>query len=104
MMPIRPDHDQAHAGEESHEPVIQGGQGQGFVVGDQATVHQYFYSTPMPPVDGETVLRIRILAEPLTAQNLMTIISALTELSTKYWLIAKKRFADLIEYTQTHNG
>jgi uncharacterized protein YjbI with pentapeptide repeats len=48
--------------------------------------------------------RIRIIEDPLTAQNLTTIISALTELSTKYWLIAKGRFADLIEYTQTHNG
>src|SRR6266700_3313056 len=47
---------------------------------------------------------IRVTEDPLTAQNLTTIISALTELSTKYWLIAKGRFADLIEYTQTHNG
>jgi hypothetical protein len=48
-------------------------------------------------------LRIRITDEPLTAHNLTTILSALTELSTKYWLIAKGRFADLIEYTQTRN-
>lgn len=50
------------------------------------------------------IISMRIIQEPLTAQNLSTIISALTELSTKYWLIAKERFADLIEYTQTHNG
>jgi hypothetical protein len=49
-------------------------------------------------------IRIRINEEPLTAHNLNTILSALTDLSTKYWLIAKGRFADLIEYTQTHNG
>lgn len=57
------------------------------------------------PATSEAVspLRIRILETPLTAQNLVTIISAMTELSTKYWLIAKGRFADLIEYTQTHN-
>jgi hypothetical protein len=48
-------------------------------------------------------IRIRITEDPLTAHNLTTIISALTELSTKYWLIAKGRFADLIEYTQTRN-
>lgn len=36
--------------------------------------------------------------------NLNTIISALTELSTKYWLIAKGRFAGLVEYTQTYNS
>ncbi len=55
-------------------------------------------------VISELILRMRILEKPLTAQNLTTIISALTELSTKYWLIAKGRFADLIEYTQTHNS
>ena len=50
------------------------------------------------------LVSFRVIEEPLTVQNLTTIISALTELSTKYWLIAKDRFADLIEYTQTHNG
>jgi uncharacterized protein YukE len=60
--------------------------------------------------DGETVtdqapiIRIGIAEEPLTLFSLASSISALTELSTKYWLIAKGRFADLIEYTQTHNG
>ncbi|HEY0752347.1 MAG TPA: pentapeptide repeat-containing protein [Ktedonobacteraceae bacterium] len=49
-------------------------------------------------------LRIRIIEDPLSAQNLALIISTLTELTTKYWLIAQRRFADLIEYTQTHNG
>lgn len=48
-------------------------------------------------------IRIRIIQEPLTAQNLTLVLSSLTELSTKYWLIAQKRFADLIEYTQTHD-
>lgn len=52
----------------------------------------------------KNLIPFRITEEPLTAQNLSTIISALTELSTKYWLIAKGRFSDLIEYTQTHNG
>lgn len=51
-----------------------------------------------------STFRIQIVAEPLTVYNLTTIISALTELSTKYWLIVQQRFADLIEYTQTHNG
>jgi len=49
-------------------------------------------------------LPIRIDEDPLTVQNLNTILSALTDLSTKYWLITKMRFADLVEYTQTHNG
>src|SRR5437588_5438165 len=46
---------------------------------------------------------LRIHEEPLTLQNLATLLSALTELSTKYWLISQGRFADLIEYTQTHD-
>ncbi|HEX6482751.1 MAG TPA: pentapeptide repeat-containing protein [Ktedonobacteraceae bacterium] len=54
--------------------------------------------------DNSAILRIGINEEPLTPNNLITIISALTELSTKYWLIAKRRFADLIEYTQTHDA
>ncbi len=52
----------------------------------------------------QTIIRIRITEEPLTAQNLITIISALTELYTKCWLIGQGRFADLIEYTQTRNA
>jgi hypothetical protein len=58
----------------------------------------------LPSTRRTSILHIRILEEPLTAQNLATIVSTLTELSTKYWLIAKGRFSDLIEYTQTHNG
>jgi nucleoid DNA-binding protein len=51
-----------------------------------------------------TTLRISTREEmDLTAKDLLTLITALTELTTKYWLIAKERFADLIEYTQTHN-
>ncbi len=50
-----------------------------------------------------STLRIRIIEEPLTPYNLTTIISALTELSTKFWLIANGRLAELIEYVQTHD-
>ena len=53
--------------------------------------------------DTAFALRIYVIEEPLTAQNFTTIISAITELHTKCWLIVKDRFADLIEYTQTHN-
>lgn len=60
--------------------------------------------TQTEEVVSPSTLHIRILEEPLTAQNLTSILLVLTELSTKYWLIAKGRFADLIEYTQTHNG
>ena len=50
-----------------------------------------------------SIFRIRIMEEPLTPHNLTSIISAITELSTKYWLIGNRRFADLIEYTQTRD-
>jgi len=50
-----------------------------------------------------TMLRVRIVEEPLTAQNFSLIISTLTELHTKCWLIAERRLADLIEFTQTRN-
>jgi uncharacterized protein YjbI with pentapeptide repeats len=49
-------------------------------------------------------IRIRIVEEPLTAYNLSLIISNLTELTTKLWLVSKGRFADLIEYVQTRNN
>ena len=48
-------------------------------------------------------LHLRLTEEPLTLHNLSTAFYALTKLSTKCWLIAKGRFADLTEYTQTHN-
>lgn len=57
----------------------------------------------IPTTASNNSLVIRIAEEPLTAQNLTTIISALTELHTKSWLIEQGRFADLIAYTQTRN-
>ena len=53
--------------------------------------------------DNVSTLGVRIIEEPLTAQNFAIIISALTELHTKCWLIVKDRQSDLIEYTQTRN-
>jgi hypothetical protein len=49
-------------------------------------------------------IRIRITEAPLTPLNLITILSALTELYTKCWLIVRGQSADLIEYTQTHSS
>jgi hypothetical protein len=48
-------------------------------------------------------VRIQINEEPLTALNLATIISSLTELYTKCWLIQQDRFGDLAEYIQTYD-
>ena len=53
--------------------------------------------------DMASALSIRITEEPLTAQNFSTIISVLTELYTKAWLIQQGRFPDLINYAQTHD-
>ncbi|HVB22731.1 MAG TPA: pentapeptide repeat-containing protein [Ktedonobacteraceae bacterium] len=50
-----------------------------------------------------STFRIFVMEEPLTSHNLITIFSAITDISTKCWLIAHRRFADLIEYTQTHD-
>jgi hypothetical protein len=46
-------------------------------------------------------IRIRITEDPLTAQNLTTIVSALNELHTKLWLIEQGRIDDLSKYSHT---
>lgn len=56
-----------------------------------------------PETENAEILRIRIMEEPLTAQNLATIISSLTELHFKSWLIQQGRFSDLINYGQTRD-
>jgi hypothetical protein len=55
-------------------------------------------------IQNTSSIRIRILEEPLTAQNLTTIITALDSLYTKCWLIANGRFADLSTYSLTHSA
>jgi hypothetical protein len=57
----------------------------------------------MHHLDEKITIRIRITEEPLTAQNLITIVSAFTELHTKCWLIQQNRFADLMDYAQTRD-
>ena len=51
-----------------------------------------------------STLRIRINEDPLPAQSLTTIMSVLTELFTKFWLIQQGRFPDLVEYALTHDA
>ena len=53
--------------------------------------------------ESTSTFRIRIMEEPLRPHNLTSIISAITELTTKCWLIGNGRFANLIEYTQTRD-
>jgi hypothetical protein len=59
--------------------------------------------TLMPQPDNPTIIHFRIIEEPLTSQNLALAFTTLTELATKFWLIAKRRLPELIEYTQTHD-
>ena len=61
------------------------------------------YELTVEPRETPSTFRIRIIEESLTSYDLATILSALTELSTKFWLIIQGRFAHLIEYTQTHD-
>jgi hypothetical protein len=90
---------------------------EGVVIGDHSMVIQHFYTaeinryqpkyfTNAPKEVGiireTSIVPLHIVEEPLTPQNLALILNALTELTTKLWLIAQHRFADLIEYTQTH--
>jgi len=49
-------------------------------------------------------LRIRVVQLELTARDFTTIISALTEFHTEFWLIQEGRFADLEEYTRTQDS
>lgn len=51
----------------------------------------------------EQTIPLRITEEPITPQALAITFTALTELTTKFWLIAKHRFADLVVFTQTHD-
>jgi hypothetical protein len=60
-------------------------------------------SRKLKVAESTSTLYIRITQQPLTARNLATTTSALTQLHTQCWLIATSRFADLIEYAQTHN-
>lgn len=64
----------------------------------------YHLSPLLRSSNNTPTVHIRVVEEPLTAQNFSLIMSALTELHTKCWLIAKGRFTDLIEYSQTRNA
>lgn len=51
----------------------------------------------------QPTLRIAISEEPLTAQNLLAIIAAITDLHTRCWVVQQKQFADLMDYSQTRD-
>lgn len=51
-----------------------------------------------PDLANENLINIRITEDPLTAQNFALVISALTEMHVKFWLVQQGRFADLLEY------
>ncbi|GHO76472.1 hypothetical protein KSD_42430 [Ktedonobacter sp. SOSP1-85] len=58
---------------------------------------------PAIPREHASVFRIRIVEDPLTPTTLISLLSAMTDLVTKCWLIGQGRFADLMEYTQTRD-
>jgi|GEM_PF-3062234 len=76
---------------------------------------KYLYSPEMALVHGigqrekelkdknQSILRIAILEEPLTAQNLSTILAAITDLHARCWFIQQKRLTDLMDYAQTRD-
>jgi uncharacterized protein YjbI with pentapeptide repeats len=55
-------------------------------------------------VESSSTFRIRIVEEPLTPHNLTSSLSVVTDLFTRCWLMANRRFADLAEYTKTHDA
>ncbi len=65
-------------------------------------IHKFSETMNIPDLT-ELIIPFRITEEPLTPYNLATILMALTELYTKYWLAAKGRYADLVEFSQTRD-
>ncbi|HEX2910413.1 MAG TPA: pentapeptide repeat-containing protein [Chloroflexia bacterium] len=62
---------------------------------------------PLAPVSVTTedsTIQVRIVEEPLTSQQLTRIISVLTELHSKCWLISQGRFVAVMDYVQTGNS
>ena len=53
--------------------------------------------------DAFTVLRFRLLEEPLTARNLTAALTTTIRLHTKCWLISQQRYTDLVRYSQTYD-
>src|SRR5260221_372514 len=51
----------------------------------------------------QPTLRIAILEEPLTAQNLSAVIAAITDLHARCWFIQQNRLTDLMDYAQTRD-
>jgi len=70
-----------------------------------------FRNASMHGIEGEknraeknqVTLRIGILEDPLTAQNLSAIITAITDLHARCWFIQQKRLSDLMDYAQTRD-
>jgi hypothetical protein len=56
-----------------------------------------------PSVGANAVVRIEIDEDPLTIEQMGVLFSTLSSLATKYWLISQGRFADLIEFTKSHD-
>lgn len=76
-----------------------------FLLLTKSTSSRAVHSDRMPVREGEiSTLRIGFDEEPLKAQSLISVLSALTDLHTKCWLIEHERFDDCIAYAQTHES
>jgi hypothetical protein len=51
----------------------------------------------------DSVLTLRIDQEPLMVSNMATVLTAVTRLHAKLWLIEQNRGADVMEYAMTHD-
>lgn len=49
------------------------------------------------------IVQVRIVQNPLTSQNLSTILLAITELHTKCWLVEQDQIGELLDFPQTHD-
>jgi hypothetical protein len=76
------------------------------VINDRTKLPYYNHPTRASnkgTANGKEIVNIRIIEEPLTARNFATVVAALTELHTKYWLIQRGRLPDVIRYAQTYD-
>ena len=71
--------------------------------GDPYILHFIQSARGTQNIGNSVVFRIQILEEPLTSHSLSTIIAVITDLYTRCWLIQQKRFADLMDYTQSRD-
>jgi uncharacterized protein YjbI with pentapeptide repeats len=71
---------------------------------DKIKLHRLALEESNETLHSSSLIRIRVMQEPLTARSLAALLTIFTELHTKSWLIQQGRFADCFEYTRTKNS